>query len=261
MMDSDNESTPEEVEGTNTKTKSNKAAAKPTKIAKTDGNDDDSPPEGCMDKVKRMTNNCLQSTGLCCFKIKEKSFISKFEFQITQRQKKFGVDYLELVHRKASQQALKQCLKTAMNDIAVFQKEIDNHDDKIDQKEEDVNREIKPAPSGGGGGGGASGGAPPPKKKKPKAQEKPADDEEMLQEEPSLEAEQEENVTKKKPTKKKQGQGQPSGEAAADPPSQELEELAVEETTPTTTKPKPKRKKSKKAVTAPKEEDLATDDE
>jgi hypothetical protein len=48
-----------------------------------------------------------------------------------------------LVHRKASQQASKQCLTLAMNDIAVFQKEIDEHDDKIDKKEDDVNREIK----------------------------------------------------------------------------------------------------------------------
>lgn len=244
-MNPDNDSTPEELEDPKPK--------KPTKIAKTDGggsggdnNADDSPPEGCMVKFKRMTNNCFQSCGLCCFKFKENSFISKYEFQITQRQKKFGVDYLELVHRKASQQALKQCLKLAMKDIAVFQKEIDEHDDKIDKKEDDVNREIKPSPSASAGG---SASVPPPKKKKPTKQKAEQHEEPSQNEEPSEGQDEDVPKTKKKPAKKKQGQGQSSGEAAADsnlkPPSGDLEEIEMEETKP---RPKPKKKKSKKPL-------------
>jgi hypothetical protein len=250
MMDSDNDSMEEVDDTNNSKTKSKKTGAKPTKIAKTNNgdndNDDSSPlPEGCIGKIKRMASNCFSSCGLCCFKFKEKSFISKYEFQITQRQKKFGVDYLELVHRKASQQALKQCLKLAMNDIAVFQKEIDDHDDKIDKKQEDVDREINASTSSGVP-------ASPPKKKKSTKQEEP-----ILLEEEEQQQQQQENVksTKKKSTKKKQGQGQSSGEARPpesnrnlfNPPSGEMEE----EMDVVPTKPKPNKPKKKKKPVAP----------
>jgi hypothetical protein len=125
-----------------------------------------------------------------------------------------------------------------MNDIAVFQKETDEHDDKIDKKEDDGNREIRNTPSASGD---VSESVPPPKKKK----KNPVKQKVEMNEEP-LE-------TDKKPVKKKQrqGQGQPLGEAAADnhlnPPSGELEEMDVEETTPKP-EPKPKPKPKPKPI-------------
>jgi hypothetical protein len=116
--------------------------------------DDDPPKEGCLDKGKRMTSNCCNAMGLQCFKFKEQAIISKLEYQISRRQKKFGIDYLTLVNDRGSQPALRECLKEAIDDIAKFREEVDEHDDNIDVKEEKTNRAIKPSPGG-----------PPPEKK------------------------------------------------------------------------------------------------
>jgi hypothetical protein len=124
--------------------------------------------EGILDKMKRMTNNCCAATGLCCFKFKEQSQISALEMKVIPRQKKFGVDYLTLVERHASPKELKNCLKEALNDIAVLQGQINDHHDKIDTKETEVNTNIKEGP----------GEKKPPKKKKEEKDEGKA--EEML---------------------------------------------------------------------------------
>jgi hypothetical protein len=100
-------------------------AVRPTKNA------DSEPKEGVGKKVSRGFAGC----GLCCFKLKEQTQISALEFKITARQKKFGVDYLTLVERKASQPALKGCLKEALRDIATLQTQVNDHYDKIDEKQ------------------------------------------------------------------------------------------------------------------------------
>jgi hypothetical protein len=83
------------------------------------------------------------SIGLCCFKFKERSQITALDMKLTNRQKKFGVDYLDLVERKASQQALKSCLKTAMDDINEIKTEINLHHDAIEEKEgQEVHRSV-----------------------------------------------------------------------------------------------------------------------
>jgi hypothetical protein len=115
--------------------------------------------EGILDKMKRMTNNCCASTGLCCFKMKTQSQISALDYKVTTRQKQFGVDYLELVEQRASPKALKDCLKEAMNDIAELQSNINDHHDNIDTKQTEVNATISQGPGGGEK-------KKPPKKKK-----------------------------------------------------------------------------------------------
>jgi hypothetical protein len=156
--------------------------------------DDTEENEGILDKMKRMTTNCCAATGLCCFKMKEQSQISALDFKVTTRQKQFGVDYLELVEKNASPQALKECLKEAMNDIAEFQSHINDHHDKIDTKETEVNTTIREGPGekkrpkkkkeeeqqGGSAteeGGNAAGGsaAAPKKKRKPKPKAEDSD--------------------------------------------------------------------------------------
>lgn len=80
----------------------------------------------------------MQKIGLCCFKFKSQTQISALEFKIANRQKKFGVDYLTLVERKATQAALKECLKEALRDIAELQTQINDHYDNIDNKATEV---------------------------------------------------------------------------------------------------------------------------
>lgn len=102
--------------------------------------------ESFGDKMARQANNCMQSTGLCCFKVKEQSQITALEFKITQRQKRFGVDYLTLVENRASQDQLRQCLEQAKADIQNFQHEIDNHYDIIEDRTGEVQTRIQPTP-------------------------------------------------------------------------------------------------------------------
>ena len=85
-----------------------------------------------------MMQNFAESTGLCCFKAKEHAIISKLEFQIQRRQEKFGVDYMNLVEKRAPKEELNDCLKVALRDIHDMQQEIDDHHDRMDDKEEEV---------------------------------------------------------------------------------------------------------------------------
>lgn len=98
--------------------------------------------ESFGDKVKRMATNCGHATGLCCFKMGKQTQISALELRISQRQKTFGVDYLTLVDRSASQAALKDCLREAQRDIAALQEQIDAHLDGIDHKEAKASEKI-----------------------------------------------------------------------------------------------------------------------
>ena len=105
--------------------------------------------------------NCLLSTGLCCFKAQSNTKIQVLEFQIKQRQKKFGVDYMTHIENNASPQTLKMCLKQAQDEIAELQKEIDEIDNEIDNKERETAAKKNELGSGGGGGGGGGSSSSP----------------------------------------------------------------------------------------------------
>lgn len=136
------------------------AQPSPTGTASTAAtNNDDQHDESFVDKMKRMASNCGHATGLCCFKAKKQTQISALEFKISQRKKKFGVDYLTLVERHASQAALKGCLKEAEDDIAKFQEEIDELLETINDMEQDTNHKIIPSKGSASASDGGAGGA------------------------------------------------------------------------------------------------------
>lgn len=116
-------------------------AKKATKTNTDVAQDDSEGKEGFMQKMQKGFANCCASTGLCCFKFKSQTQISALEFKIANRQKKFGVDYLTLVERKASQAALKECLKEALRDVAELQTQVNNHYDSIDNKASELQKE------------------------------------------------------------------------------------------------------------------------
>ncbi|KAL3936625.1 MAG: hypothetical protein SGBAC_008102 [Bacillariaceae sp.] len=112
-------------------------------------------------KMSRISKNCWESTGLCCFTAKEQSQIAALEFQLVQRQKKFGVDYLAMVLTARQQQlnspenappqapiaeALERCVSEAVSDIDVLQSQIDSRMVNIDQRTVEVNQRIQPGP-------------------------------------------------------------------------------------------------------------------
>jgi len=93
-----------------------------------------------------MLGNCLQSTGLFCFKFSENTHIQVLDAKIASRKKKFGMDYLTLVQSNATQNQLKKCLQDALYDIERMQDDVDDHLGKIDNKTNEVQNSIKFAP-------------------------------------------------------------------------------------------------------------------
>jgi hypothetical protein len=84
------------------------------------------------------TGVCCRHFGLFCFKAKERTKITALEYKLKNRQKKFGVDYLSLVERNASQQELKRCLRQAMDEIEQLQDEIEEHLLSIEGREGEI---------------------------------------------------------------------------------------------------------------------------
>jgi hypothetical protein len=96
-------------------------------------------------QTPRPVENCWQHAGLCCFKAKQRTHISALEYKLKKRQKKFGIDYLNLVERKAGQLELKRCLRNAMDEIEQLQEQIDRHLMEIEGREEQVAQQATPA--------------------------------------------------------------------------------------------------------------------
>lgn len=85
-----------------------------------------------MDRIR----SSGRQLGLGCFQCKERAHIRALEYQLTSKQKQFGVAYLDLVERQAGQQALQTCLRTSMKEISQLQKEIDVHLDAMEQRKQ-----------------------------------------------------------------------------------------------------------------------------
>jgi hypothetical protein len=66
------------------------------------------------------------------------------EQSIVSRQRQFGVEYLELMEKKATQEELKACLSRAVNDINEIQTKINSHYDTLDVKVAETNEKIIP---------------------------------------------------------------------------------------------------------------------
>jgi hypothetical protein len=81
-------------------------------------------------------NNMLANIGLK--QRKEQTHISALEDKITNRQKQFGVDYLNLVKQNSFPGTLKKCLSKALKDISKLEKEVNEHHDNVDSKTEKV---------------------------------------------------------------------------------------------------------------------------
>jgi hypothetical protein len=97
--------------------------------------------KGCgdsMNKIKDGMSKMFSNCGLCCFKCKENAQVKALEYQITNRQKKFGVDYLTLVENSASATALKNCKTIALHDISSLQQQIIEHNENVDNKTDEV---------------------------------------------------------------------------------------------------------------------------
>lgn len=161
------------------------------------------------------TGVCCRHLGLFCFKAKERTKITALEYKLKNRQKKFGVDYLSLIERNASQQELKRCLRQAMDEIEQLQDEIEEHLLSIEGREGEIKEadELTMEETGGSGQSRRESGQPSvetteqgsPKKKtsKKKDVERPTFTIDSDEEE-NCEPEQPKKIVKKKKKKKNQ---------------------------------------------------------
>lgn len=141
-----------------------------------DADNDDASPSNNPGRAatKDQTGVCCRHFGLLCFKAKERTKITALEFKLKSRQKKFGVDYLTLVEKNASQQELKRCLRHAMDEIEQLQDEIEEHLLSIEDREgeiKDADEVRREETRGSGQSGQPSDGTTAqssPKKKTPK---------------------------------------------------------------------------------------------
>lgn len=111
----------------------------------TDSSDATTPSPPPMSFVDRMAAKCVNfkyATILCCFKVGKRTKISSLEFKIVQLKKKFGIDYLTLVHENAPVENLKEVLEAALDDLNRLHGEIDNCLDEIEGKEEMTNDKL-----------------------------------------------------------------------------------------------------------------------
>eukprot|EP00536_Pseudo-nitzschia_multiseries_P008075 jgi/Psemu1/305455/fgenesh1_kg.199_\ len=80
-------------------------------------------------------------------KAKNQAKISRLKFQSLKVKKRFGVDYLTLVGENASVEDLKDCLKTALDEVADLQEEIDGLLQEIVGEEQRVSTVMARVPS------------------------------------------------------------------------------------------------------------------
>lgn len=76
--------------------------------------------------------------GFKFFRFKERAKIRSLEHQLTKKQKRFGVNYMDLIETGASQQELKLCLNKSMKDIIKIQREINRRSGLIEQRKAEV---------------------------------------------------------------------------------------------------------------------------
>jgi len=110
---------------------------------KTDGQSINSSSPSLAEKLKWMFKNLKYTTFLCCFKFRLQSNISLLQFQILKLREKFGVDYMTLISENASVEDLKECLRTALQEIIIRQDKIEENLNQIDQKELQMNNKMR----------------------------------------------------------------------------------------------------------------------
>ena len=162
-------------------------------------------------------DNCWQHAGLCCFKTKHRTHISALEYKLKKRQKQFGIDYLNLVERKAGEVELKRCLRNAMDEIEQLQEEIDMHLAEIEgrenqmleataaSKQKDDSDNYDPEPN--------TNTQSAAKKKKKKAKTKTKEEEEPDQAMFTIDSDDEEEPPEQSPKKKKKNKKKKKGQA------------------------------------------------
>jgi hypothetical protein len=101
--------------------------------------------ETVLAHIARSTQNAFYSCFGCLQTSKEKAMIRYKEYEIEQRKKEFGVDYMNL-KKQGQENQLQDCVDTALFRIAMFETEIQNLMTTIAAKDNALKSRLIPAP-------------------------------------------------------------------------------------------------------------------
>lgn len=68
--------------------------------------------------------------------------MQQVKLQINNRKKQFGIEYIDLVEKNASEEALETCVDRAMEDISVLREKMKQLQGTIDQNKQALERKI-----------------------------------------------------------------------------------------------------------------------
>ena len=98
--------------------------------------------ESIMDHISRTCGNCWASTIACSTNAKDKTRIKQMEYNIASRKKKFGLDYIDLVEKGATEAELKTCVDGALADINEIKEDISERRKKIEKTNEHLHSKM-----------------------------------------------------------------------------------------------------------------------
>lgn len=91
----------------------------------------------------------MASTFACFANTKEKTIITKLEYDIASRKKAFGVEYLNILEKATEvdkkEADLEACVDKAMADIRKIKEEIKTHQAEVEMTNEELEKKLKHA--------------------------------------------------------------------------------------------------------------------
>lgn len=101
--------------------------------------------ESFWQRIQRQSSNVLASTKAKSVNVKESAIIKKLRYDIQQRKKIFGIDYLTLLKETEGTTAedLQNCIDAALSDIDKIQEEITEHEKTISNTQESLQLKIQ----------------------------------------------------------------------------------------------------------------------
>jgi hypothetical protein len=118
--------------------------ANDTSTSTTDPNESPSN-ESFMQRVTRATKNLGHRVRSFCSNTKEDAHVKKLEYDIAQRKKTFGVTYLDLLDKKATDEELKECINAALEDVGKLKDKMQGHSQNKEKNKEELQRRIQEA--------------------------------------------------------------------------------------------------------------------
>jgi len=92
--------------------------------------------------VKNKATSVLLMTKTRGVNAKEKAYIRKLQFDVAQRQRAFGVEYLTLKQGNATPEDLQACIERAETEIAEIKESITVKESAIGANEEELKRQL-----------------------------------------------------------------------------------------------------------------------